>query len=59
MFLNTHRRKKRINKVERLPRRLMIVDCDVPQGDGTVAISVDDATVLTFPVHAPAARSHM
>ena len=31
--------------------RVLIVDCDVHQGDGTAAIFADDATVYTFSIH--------
>ena len=31
--------------------RVLIVDCDVHQGDGTAAIFADDATVFTFSIH--------
>ena len=32
-------------------QRVLIVDCDVHQGDGTAAIFVDDPTVFTFSIH--------
>jgi acetoin utilization deacetylase AcuC-like enzyme len=32
--------------------RLVILDCDVHQGDGTAAIFRDDPTVYTFSIHA-------
>ena len=31
--------------------RVLIVDCDVHQGDGTAAICRDDATIYTFSIH--------
>jgi acetoin utilization deacetylase AcuC-like enzyme len=31
--------------------RLLILDCDVHQGDGTAAIFADDTTVFTFSIH--------
>ena len=31
--------------------RVLIVDCDVHQGDGTASIFADDATVFTFSIH--------
>lgn len=33
-------------------RRIVILDCDVHQGDGTAAIFHDDPTVYTFSIHA-------
>jgi len=33
-------------------RRVLIVDCDVHQGDGTAAIFSDDPSVFTFSIHA-------
>jgi acetoin utilization deacetylase AcuC-like enzyme len=32
-------------------RRVVIVDCDVHQGNGTAAILADDPTVFTFSIH--------
>jgi len=32
-------------------QRVLIVDCDVHQGDGTAAIFADDPTVFTFSIH--------
>lgn len=32
--------------------RILIVDCDVHQGDGTAALFTGDATVFTFSIHA-------
>ena len=34
-----------------LALRVLIVDCDVHQGDGTAAIFADDPTVFTFSIH--------
>jgi acetoin utilization deacetylase AcuC-like enzyme len=34
-----------------LCRRMLIVDCDVHQGDGTAAIFADDHSVTTFSIH--------
>lgn len=33
-------------------RRVIIIDCDVHQGNGTAAILADDPTVFTFSIHA-------
>ena len=41
----------RVLQAEGLVRRVMIVDCDVHQGDGTAAIFADDLTVFTFSIH--------
>ena len=32
-------------------RRIVVVDCDVHQGDGTAAIFADDSSVFTFSIH--------
>ena len=32
-------------------RRVLVVDCDVHQGDGTAAIFADDPSVFTFSIH--------
>jgi acetoin utilization deacetylase AcuC-like enzyme len=32
-------------------RRVAVIDCDVHQGNGTAAITVDDETIFTFSVH--------
>ena len=32
-------------------RRVVIIDCDVHQGNGTAAILADDSTVFTFSIH--------
>jgi len=36
---------------EKLARRIIIIDCDVHQGNGTAAIFGADATVFTFSIH--------
>lgn len=33
-------------------KRILIVDCDVHQGDGTASILADDSSVFTFSIHA-------
>lgn len=38
-------------QAEGLARRVLIVDCDVHQGDGTAAIFADDPSVFTFSIH--------
>lgn len=37
---------------ERAVRRVLVVDCDVHQGDGTAAIFAGDRTVVTLSIHA-------
>lgn len=32
-------------------KRVLVVDCDVHQGNGTAAITRDDATIFTFSIH--------
>ncbi|PJF30453.1 MAG: histone deacetylase [Candidatus Thermofonsia Clade 1 bacterium] len=39
-------------QAEGLARRVVILDCDVHQGDGTAAILRDDPTIFTFSIHA-------
>lgn len=39
-------------RAEGLCQRMLIVDCDVHQGDGTAAIFADDPDVFTFSIHA-------
>lgn len=41
----------RAAQAEGLARRMVIVDCDVHQGDGTAAIFRQDDTVFTFSIH--------
>jgi acetoin utilization deacetylase AcuC-like enzyme len=36
---------------EGLARRIVIIDCDVHQGDGTAALMRDDPSVFTFSIH--------
>lgn len=38
-------------QVEGRTKRVLIVDCDVHQGDGTAAILANDASVFTFSIH--------
>jgi acetoin utilization deacetylase AcuC-like enzyme len=38
-------------QAEGLAKNIMIVDCDVHQGDGTAAIARDDPTIFTFSIH--------
>lgn len=38
-------------QAEGLARRILILDCDVHQGNGTAAIFKGDATVFTFSIH--------
>ncbi len=37
---------------EGLAKRMLVIDCDVHQGDGTAAIFADDSSVYTFSIHA-------
>jgi acetoin utilization deacetylase AcuC-like enzyme len=39
-------------QAEELARRVLIVDCDVHQGDGSAAILAGDDSVFTFSIHA-------
>jgi acetoin utilization deacetylase AcuC-like enzyme len=41
----------RTTQAESLARRVVILDCDVHQGDGTAAIFAVDPTVFTFSIH--------
>lgn len=41
----------RVMQVEGAARRVVILDCDVHQGDGTAAIFADDPSVFTFSIH--------
>jgi acetoin utilization deacetylase AcuC-like enzyme len=41
----------RAAQAEGLARRVIILDCDVHQGDGTAAIFAADPTVFTFSIH--------
>ncbi len=38
-------------QAERAADRIAVMDCDVPQGNGTASIFADDPTVFTFSVH--------
>lgn len=38
-------------QAEGLARRLVVIDCDVHQGDGTAAILAHDPSVFTFSIH--------
>ena len=38
-------------QAEGLVKNILIVDCDVHQGNGTAAILKDDATIFTFSIH--------
>lgn len=39
-------------RAEGLARRLVVIDCDVHQGDGTAAILAHDPSVFSFSIHA-------
>ena len=41
----------RTMQIERSARRIVILDCDVHQGNGTAAIFAGDPTVFTFSIH--------
>jgi acetoin utilization deacetylase AcuC-like enzyme len=41
----------RAMQAEELVRRVAVIDCDVHQGNGTAAITADDASIFTFSVH--------
>ena len=41
----------RAMQAEGLAENILIVDCDVHQGDGTAAIVRDDPTIFTFSIH--------
>lgn len=41
----------RAMQAEGLVRKVLIIDCDVHQGNGTAAILKDDATIFTFSIH--------
>lgn len=42
----------RVMQAEGLARRVLIVDCDVHQGNGTAAITAGDSSIFTFSIHA-------
>jgi acetoin utilization deacetylase AcuC-like enzyme len=41
----------RAMQAEKLARRILIIDCDVHQGNGTAAILQNDPTIFTFSIH--------
>ena len=41
----------RAMQAEGLVRKVLIIDCDVHQGNGTAAILKEDATIFTFSIH--------
>ncbi|MBZ0304402.1 MAG: histone deacetylase, partial [Anaerolineae bacterium] len=41
----------RAMQVEGRARRILVIDCDVHQGNGTAALFADDASVFTFSIH--------
>ena len=41
----------RLLQAEGLARRVVVIDCDVHQGNGTASIFRDDPTVFTFSIH--------
>jgi acetoin utilization deacetylase AcuC-like enzyme len=41
----------RAMQAERRVRRVVVLDCDVHQGNGTAAIAADDPTIFTFSIH--------
>ena len=41
----------RAMQAENLARRILIIDCDVHQGNGTAAILKNDPTIFTFSIH--------
>lgn len=41
----------RVMQAEGRARRVVVIDCDVHQGDGTAAIFAGDPTVFTFSIH--------
>ena len=36
---------------ENLARRVLVIDCDVHQGNGTATILAEDPTIFTFSIH--------
>lgn len=38
-------------QAERLARRVLVIDCDVHQGNGTASITHGDPTIFTFSIH--------
>jgi acetoin utilization deacetylase AcuC-like enzyme len=43
----------RAMQAENLARRILIIDCDVHQGNGTAAILKNDPSIFTFSIHPP------
>lgn len=41
----------RAMQAERRVRRMVVLDCDVHQGNGTAAIAADDPAIFTFSIH--------
>ena len=41
----------RAMQTERLVKKMLIIDCDVHQGNGTAAIVKDDPSIFTFSIH--------
>ncbi|HSR32692.1 MAG TPA: histone deacetylase [Anaerolineae bacterium] len=41
----------RVMQTEGRVRRVVVIDCDVHQGNGTAAIAWDDPTIFTFSIH--------
>jgi acetoin utilization deacetylase AcuC-like enzyme len=41
----------RVMQDERRAERVMVLDCDVHQGNGTAALARDDPTIFTFSIH--------
>lgn len=41
----------RVMQVEGLARQVMVIDCDVHQGNGTAAILANDPSIFTFSIH--------
>lgn len=41
----------RVMQAEHLAQRVLVVDCDVHQGNGTAALCVDDPSIFTFSIH--------
>jgi acetoin utilization deacetylase AcuC-like enzyme len=50
-WLNDTAIASRAMQAEGLVRNVLIIDCDVHQGNGTAAIFKDDATIFTFSIH--------
>lgn len=41
----------RVMQAEGRARRVVVIDCDVHQGNGTAAITANDTTIFTFSIH--------